>query len=612
MPRIQVAALIALLAAGAAPAGGAPAPHDDDIVGLWSRIELAGPVVNGTLRITRGDGAWLATIASQGIVALVHGDSLQFALSGDRGAFRGAWRDQHRKLSGFWIQPPVDATGYTQSYATPVSFQGNDREGWSGFVDPLGETFTLFAKIWRDDAGLVAAFRNPEFNSRGGAPQFRVARDGDSLYFEARPDSTRPPIRIRGVLRSGRLSVYWPNLERVLELERLPIERAAGFFPRLPADTTYVYRRPPETGDGWSTARAADTGIDEAALARVVRELIGVDPAARRALFAHSMLVAHKGKLVLEEYFYGWRRDQPHDLRSAGKTFTSVMLGAVMLAGTPITPDTPILPYFEKRWTIANSDPRKAKITLGQLMTHSSGLALDDNDGNSPGNEDTMQQQHGQPDWARYTLDLPMAHDPGTRFAYASGGMNLAGATIAAATNSWIPELFERTVATPLGFGPWHWNLTPSGDGYLGGGARLCPRDLLKVGQVYLDGGKWNGKRIVSDDWTRESTRGRFPVTLQTTGLDSVAFANNYGGGGADAYAWHPHALESGGRTFQEYEANGNGGQMLIVIPELDLAVVFTAGNYGQGAFNRLRDQIVTQEIVPAVSRGLTDGAGHR
>ena len=343
-----------------------------------------------------------------------------------------------------------------------------------------------------------------------------------------------------------------------------------------------------------------NVGIDEAALSRVTRELIAVEPW-KRGLLAHSLLVARHGKLVFEEYFYGWNRDRPHDIRSAGKSFTSVLLGAVMRTGTPLSPETPVLPLFADRGSIANPDPRKARITLGHLMTHTSGLAIDDNDEGSPGSEDAMQTQRAQPDWARYTLDLPMAHEPGTHYAYASGGMNLAGAAIAAATHAWIPELFEREIARPLEFGRWHWNLMPNHEGYLGGGAHLRPRDLLKIGQVYLDGGTWKGRRIVSADWVRESTHGRAPVNRETTGLDSTAFAEFYGEGGAEAYAWHPHTLNVGGHALQEYEANGNGGQILIVIPERDLAVVFTAGNYGQGVWYTIRDRILTQEILPAV-----------
>jgi CubicO group peptidase (beta-lactamase class C family) len=214
-----------------------------------------------------------------------------------------------------------------------------------------------------------------------------------------------------------------------------------------------------------------------------------------------------------------------------------------------------------------------------------------------------MQNQRQQPDWWKYTLDLPMAHEPGSRYAYCSAGMNLMGAALTTATGNSIPELFERTVARPLQFGPYYWNLIPNGEGYLGGGAFLRPRDLLKVGQTYLGGGRWNGRRIVDSAWVTRSTAPYVRISPETTGLDAKQFPNFYGEAD-DGYAWHVNKLRSGDRTYREYEANGNGGQLLIVVPELDLAVVFTAGNYRQGGiWGRWRDEIVGKEIIPAIRR---------
>ena len=139
-------------------------------------------------------------------------------------------------------------------------------------------------------------------------------------------------------------------------------------------------------------------------------------------------------------------------------------------------------------------------------------------------------------------------------------------------------------MARPLGFGRYYYNLMPTLDGYLGGGVRLMPRDLLKLGVAYLHGGTWNGHRVVSADWVARSTTQR---------LDSAV--------GRDGYAWHLFPITVGGRVYREYEANGNGGQFLIVVPELDLAVVFTAGNYRDGGvWWRWRQDIVGNILVPA------------
>jgi CubicO group peptidase (beta-lactamase class C family) len=171
------------------------------------------------------------------------------------------------------------------------------------------------------------------------------------------------------------------------------------------------------------------------------------------------------------------------------------------------------------------------------------------------------------------------------------------------ATGTPLPELFDRWVARPLQFGRYSWNLMPTGDGYLGGGAFLRPRDLLKVGQMYLDGGAWRGRRIVDGSWVARSTEPKVQISPATTGLDKERFPEFYGEG-EDAWGWHLNRLHSGERTYREYEATGNGGQLLMVIPDLGLVVVFTAGNYRQGGiWGRFRGQIVAQEIIPAIGR---------
>jgi len=137
-----------------------------------------------------------------------------------------------------------------------------------------------------------------------------------------------------------------------------------------------------------------------------------------------------------------------------------------------------------------------------------------------------MHMQTQQPDWWKYTLDLPMAHDPGSRYAYCSATINLAGAALTTATATWQPELFERTVARPLQFGPHYWNLMPTDEGYLGGGAYLLPRDLLKVGQAYLDDGVRHGHQIVEKEWIATSTAPHAHVSPAATGIDPKEFGN--------------------------------------------------------------------------------------
>jgi CubicO group peptidase (beta-lactamase class C family) len=489
-----------------------------------------------------------------------------------------------------------------QEMASPLVLRRAAEGAWRGTVRPLDHRFTLYLRIFRGpDGALTAAFRNPEYNLRGGASQFRVRLDGDSVRFTVRPDTTQPEIRQAAALAGpGRMRMAWGPLG-VLELTRRTGAEAAGFFPRPPGSPPYAYRPPPPLDDGWTPARAREVGLDEAVLARVVQRIADSDPSAGRPMLMQSFLLARRGKLVLEEYFYGYTRETEHDIRSAGKTLGSVMLGAAMRGGAPLAPESRIYAVLGPRGPFANPDPRKERITLAHLMTHTAGLACDDNDERSPGREDTMQEQKAQPDWWKYTLDLPMAHDPGARYAYCSANPNLLGAALTAGTRTWLPEHFDRTVARPLQFGRYYWNLIPTGEGYLGGGAYVRPRDLLKVGQAYLDGGVWNGRRIVDSAWVARSTARHAEVSPETTGIPPEDFGNFYGRGW-DGYLWHLGTLEAGGRSWRTYAASGNGGQLVIVVPEAQLVAVFTGGNYGQGGiWGRWGQEILGSEIIPSL-----------
>jgi len=548
--------------------------------------------------------------AAQDEEALIGLWRYQTTFTADPGRFRGRPNNSARSLDGFWIRPDVTADprypgGSSQRFATPIVLEGRGRGTWSAQVHSLADSFTLYLKVFRgEDGALLGAFRNPDQNSTGGAQQFRVSRAGTAVRFGAGGTPDKPEVQLTGTLvDASTLQVHWPDLERALDLKRRTPLEAAAFFPRPPQAPPYQYRKPPQLRDGWQTARSRDVGIDEAALTHLVRRLAAADPAARRPSLIHSVLVAHRSKLVLEEYFFGFDREQVHDTRSAGKTFASVLLGAARMRGTAIAPDSKIYELMGDRAPFANPDPRKAKITLAHVMTHSSGLACDDNNPDSPGNEDTLQTQSRQTDWWKYTLDLPMAYEPGTHFAYCSASINLVGGALTVATGTWLPELFDQLVARPLQFGRYHWNLQPNEEGYLGGGAWLRPRDLLKVGQAYLDGGVWRGTRIVDEAWVRESTSPKFHISPATTGLTEEQFGESYTEAD-DGYAWHLGRVKSGERTFPSYAASGNGGQILLIVPDAQLVVVFTGGNYRQGGiWTRWVDDLVGADIIPAMKQ---------
>lgn len=597
---------LVIIAAAVLPVIAAPVPAQvpDQLIGIWRADLNFSPKLEGPLVIRKANAGYSGVLSGQRAISAGPGKDIKLVF-GREGSFRGQVEDS--VLEGFWIRPSSnvknlgDPGGSGSPYATPVRLRHVAPGVWRGDVHPLSSRFTLWLSIFKaGDGTLTAAFRNPQLNSTGGAARFELTRTGSNLFFSAKAGD-RTINYPAALLTSDRIRIKWPDVGPTLELTRRSGIDAAAFFPRAPDSAPYIYRQPPQLRDGWRTARASTVGMDEGALQQVVRDIAASDPTVRGPELIHSILVAHRGKLVLEEYFYGFDRETPHDTRSASKTFASIMLGTAPARAARLMPSTPIFEVMRGFGPFANSDPLKSRITLADLMTHTSGLACNDNDDSSPGNEETMQDQTTEPNWWRYTLNLQQKFAPGTRYAYCSANINLVGGALTVATHTWLPELFRRTVAEPLQFGEWHWNLMPTGEGYAGGGVFLLPRDFLKIGQLYLNGGQWNGRRVVPADWVADSTQPKVQVSPATTGLSEEDFSNFYLRA-ADGLAWHLNTLRSGGHTYRTYGATGNGGQLLVVVPELDLAVVFTGGNYRQGGvWLRWPQQIIGDKIIPGI-----------
>lgn len=565
-----------------APSSGAQSPSrpatvaaGDELVGLWGSETTLGPQVRGEVLLQRHGRAWSMRVGGFEVHGTSSGDSVVLALRGGQGTLRARLVARASAASApsaavaqvvdaFWVQPAGDGAS---AYAVPLHFVRGGSESWRATLAPLDARFPLYLMVKRGtDGALQGIFRNPAANWPGRAGVYGVVRDGDQVTF-LDPRTRQPRYRQPYDSAAGRITFDFGS---PIVLTRRTPEQAVGFFPRSPSVPPYEYRTPADLADGWRAATAASLGVDASALQAIVRGLVRVDPLNDSLPRVHSLLVARRGRLVLDEYFHGTAPDQLHDLRSASKTITSVMVGAAMQGGARLDASTRVLDGL-------GGTP----ITVGHLLSHTSGLACDDDDDTSPGHEDTMQEQSAEPDWYRFTRALPRVHAPGTTYAYCSGGINLVGAVIADATRSWIPAFFDRAVARPLGITHYAMNLMPSGDAYAGGGLQLRPRDLLKFGQLYLDRGVWNGVRVVSADWVNRST------ARQSVRAD----------GSTDGYGWHRHVLRAGGRDYETYEASGNGGQFVVVIPDLALVVATTAGSYGQySAWRRIRE-----ELVPAV-----------
>ena len=310
---LTLALALAVPSAAASPSAGVPE-------GFWVSRSRSAPAPASTLEIVREGGSGRASLDGAAAAVAFRGNEISFTLA-DRGRFRGRLVDRGHAIRGFWTQG-ARTSDSSRPFADFVLLSAAGANRWRGEVRPLEDVFTLYMRSFRDAEGQpTASFRNPDRNLRGGATRFRVARTGDALRLTAGPDPANPLVTLTGevLADSGRLRFDWPRLGRTLELAPTDAAGVPGFFPRPPSDPPYSYRPPEEIGDGWRTARAGDTGMDETALANLVRRIASADPTERGAPLIHSVLVAHRGRLVLEEYFYGFDRDTPHDLALGGQ-----------------------------------------------------------------------------------------------------------------------------------------------------------------------------------------------------------------------------------------------------------------------------------------------------
>lgn len=301
-----------------------------------------------------------------------------------------------------------------------------------------------------------------------------------------------------------------------------------------------------------------------------------------------SIVIARHGQIVYEHYFDG-DADTLRDTRSATKSITSMLVGIAIDQRKIPDVSQRILPFFPDKQPLANPDRRKSEITIEDFLTMSSLLECDDWNEVSRGNEERM---YIIEDWIKFTLDLPIkgfapwAKKPkdspyGRSFSYCTAGAFTVGQVVARATHTPLQTFAERYLFAPLGITRVEWPYSPLGLAQGGGGLRLRSRDLLSLAELYLDGGVWNGRTIVSKEWIATSTRPHVSIDDQT----------NYG------YFWWLKKFAG----VDAFYMSGNGGNKVAAFPALDVAVVITSTNYNTHGMHEQTDRLLNEYIVPAV-----------
>jgi CubicO group peptidase (beta-lactamase class C family) len=570
-PTPLAASFLLVLAASAA----AQAPPPPDLSGLWAARQRFGPDVRGTLLISR---SW-ADIAGFRVPVRIEGETLSFDLPDDQGSFRGKVVAGGREIRGHWVQPVTRYNG--GRYATPVTLAADGAGRWRGTVSPLDDGFTFYLPLTRDGAAYRTYLRNPERNAGRFFPVSRVELRGDSVRLLGVMDDTLR-VMSQGIYDEG--AIWGVRLRGgAYDFSKVADTTSSGFYPRGRPAPHYRYTQPLQTGDGWPVASLEDVGISRSSIEQFMQLLIDLPMDSLNSPQIHSVLIARHGKLVLDEYFHGYSRDLPHELRSASKTALSVLIGAATTAGIRIPLDAPV---FETMLDTvpANLDPKKRAMTLEHLLSMSAGFECDpDSAAPRTADEDVM-GQNGVRDYYRYTLDVPLNAAPGEKVFYCSAEPNLAGGMVAKIAGEPQAEMFDRLVGRPLQMGRYHLGLQPSGEAYAGGGHNFIPRDFLKLAQLIIDG-RWGNRQILSKDWIQRS---RAPLRDLFPGQQYRLL-------------WNSREYDYQGRKVRAYFAGGNGGQVFVAFPELDLVIGITGGGYSQPATPMWRRIYGFQDILGAV-----------
>ena len=323
--------------------------------------------------------------------------------------------------------------------------------------------------------------------------------------------------------------------------------------------------------------------------------LRGMEAAIRAGDFKKigSVLVARNGKVVYESYFDG-EASTLRDTRSATKTITGALIGIAIQEKKLSGVNARVLELLpERARKIQNPDPRKDKITVEDFLTMSSALECDDWNDASRGNEERM---YPIEDWAQFILDLPVRGrmqlgehpDPpkyGRYFSYCTGGVFVLSEAIEKATTMRTDRYAQEKLFGPLGITDATWVYSPLHVPQTGGGLRLTSRDLLKIAELYRNGGLWQGRRILDEAWVKASTQPHAQIDDQT----------EYG------YLWWLKTFKSAGKGYPAYFMSGNGGNKVAVIPALDMAVVITSTNYNTRGMHEQTEKLLTDYILAAV-----------
>ena len=324
----------------------------------------------------------------------------------------------------------------------------------------------------------------------------------------------------------------------------------------------------------WPQAKPEAEGIDSAALASLFQ---GLSADSRKDI--KGVVILRHGKLVAESYFNGDTADTLHDIRSATKSLTALLMGIAIERHFVHSVDDPIALYLP-----GLPQDGKQAITIRDLLNMRSGLNADDTDPSTPGNEDRLDEST---DWIKTVYAVPMRTQPGQKYLYCSINAFLTGAIIENASKMPLDAFAKQALFEPMGIRQFEWRHVPIGRTTGQGNLLITTRDEARLGELVLHNGEFGGQQIVDRQWIEKSIANQVPIAADDP------YSDFYG------YMWYSRAEPVNGHKVQVHFASGNGGNKIYIIPSMDMVVAVTSSAYSRG-YGQVRSQDILLKILAA------------
>lgn len=343
----------------------------------------------------------------------------------------------------------------------------------------------------------------------------------------------------------------------------------------------------------WRIDAAVNHGLDERMLAGLRGEIEQDLPS------MDSLLIIKDGYLVYEEYFNGYDANQTHHLHSVTKCFLSTLYGMAQVEGKIQNLDANLGAVLPDAF-VKNKYQDKKRITLRHLLQMRSGLEIDEASLHeellSFGGEEQALEYYLERDETDFALSHPLAHRPGAAWNYSSMDSQLLSAAFTALTGQSLAEYAGEKLFSVMGITNWAWPTDDRGVSIGGFSLQLTPRDMAKLGYLYLNRGRWDGQQVLPKSWVKLATSPQDNGYHAPAGQEVPIEWYGY-----HWWTWQPQLF--GGR--RAIVAAGYGGQRIVLIPDLDLLVVTTANPYASLDAAEESDvkvsDLIIQKVLPAV-----------